>query len=77
MTLSQLGRRGKQRQIARSFGWVGWRDGRYPVVLQHSIEHPTSIFTDSEPPMLPLAVQIVGAGGSETLVTFVPRVEEG
>ena len=24
---------------------VGDRDGRYPVVLRHSIEHPTSILT--------------------------------
>lgn len=53
---------------------VGGRDGRYPVVLRHSIEHPTSILTDSKPPMLPLAVQIVGTDGSETLVTVLPRV---
>ena len=52
---------------------VGGRDGRYPVVLRHSIEHPTSILTDSKPPLLPLAVQIVGADGSETLVTVLPR----
>jgi hypothetical protein len=52
---------------------VGGRDGRYPVVLRHSIEHPTSILTDSNPPMLPLAVQIVGADGSVTLVSVVPR----
>ena len=52
------------------------RDGRYPVVLRHSIEHPTSIRTDSKPPMLPLAVQIVAADGSETLVTVLPLVEE-
>jgi hypothetical protein len=52
---------------------VGGRDGRYPVVLRHSIERPTSILTDSKPPRLPLAVQIVGADGSETLVTVLPR----
>src|SRR5579863_88099 len=56
---------------------VGGRDGRYPVVLRHSIQHPTSILADSKPPMLPLAVQIVGADGSVTLVSVVPRVEEG
>jgi hypothetical protein len=56
---------------------VGGQDGRYPVVLRHVIEHPTSILTDSKPPMLPLVVQIVGADGSETLVTVLPRVEEG
>ncbi len=52
---------------------VGGRDGRYPVVLRHSIAHPTSILTDAKPPMLPLAVQIVAADGSETLVTVFPR----
>jgi hypothetical protein len=52
---------------------VGGRDGRFPVVLRHSIEHPTSIVTDSEPPELPLAIQIVGADGSQTLVTVLPR----
>jgi hypothetical protein len=52
---------------------VGGRDGRYPVVLRHSIEHPTSILTDLKPPRLPLAVQIVGGDGSETLVTVLPR----
>lgn len=53
---------------------VGGRDGRFPVVLRHAIQHPTSILTDSKPPMLPLVVQIVGADGSETLVTVLPRV---
>jgi hypothetical protein len=52
---------------------VGGRNGRYPVVLRHSIEHPTSILTDSRPPMLPLVIQIVAADGSETLVTVLPR----
>ncbi len=52
---------------------VGGRDGRYPVVLRHSIPRPTSILTDSKPPMLPLVVQIVGADGSQTLVTVLPR----
>ena len=52
---------------------VGGRDGRYPVVFRHSIMHPTSILTDSKPPELPLAVQIVAADGSETLVTVFPR----
>lgn len=55
---------------------VGGRDGRYPVVLRHSIKHPSSILTDLKPPMPPLAVQIVGADGSETLVTVIPRVGE-
>jgi hypothetical protein len=56
---------------------VGGRDSRYQVVLRHSIEHPTSILTDAAPPRLPLTVQIVGADGSETLVTIYPRVADG
>jgi hypothetical protein len=52
---------------------VGGRDGRYPVVLRHSIKQPTSILTDSKPPRLPLIVQLVGSDGSETLVTILPR----
>ena len=52
---------------------VGGRDGRYPVVLRHSIEHPTAVFTDAEAPRLPLVIQIVAADGSETLVTVLPR----
>jgi hypothetical protein len=56
---------------------VGGRDGRYPVVLRHSIEHPTSIRTDSARPMLPLVVQIVGADGSESVVTILAHVEKG
>jgi hypothetical protein len=52
---------------------VGGQDGRYPVLLRHSIPHPTSILTDSKPPELPLVIQIVGADGSETLVTVIPR----
>jgi hypothetical protein len=52
---------------------VGGCNGRYPVVLRHSIEHPTSILTDSKPPRLPLVIQVVGADGSETLVTVLPR----
>jgi len=55
---------------------VGGRDGRYPVVLRHSVTHPTSILADSKAPLMPLAVQIVAADGSETLVTVLPRVEE-
>src|SRR5579863_2876504 len=56
---------------------LGGRDNRYPVVLRHSIEHPTSILTDAAPPRLPLTVQIVGADDSETLVTIYPRGGQG
>jgi hypothetical protein len=55
---------------------VGGRDGRFQVLLRHSISHPTSILTDTKPPRLPLVVQIVGADGSETLVTVLPHTDE-
>jgi hypothetical protein len=55
---------------------VGGRDGRYPVVLRHAIKRPSAIRTDSAPPLLPLAVQFVGADGSQTLVSVLPLVEE-
>lgn len=52
---------------------VGGRDGRYPVVLRHGIDHPSAILADSEPPVLPLAVEIVGGDGSRTLVSVFTR----
>jgi hypothetical protein len=67
---------GPYRQRPSRIGaWGRNRSSSGPLARQ--IEHPTSILTDSKPPMLPLAVQIVGADGSETLVTVLPRVEEG
>jgi hypothetical protein len=51
---------------------VGGRDGRYPVVLRHGIDHPSSIRTDTQEPDLPLAVEIVGGDGSRTLVSVFP-----
>ena len=35
---------------------------------------PTSILTDSKPHGLPLVIQIVGADGSEILVSVLPRL---
>ncbi|MCU1489805.1 MAG: hypothetical protein JWM85_1210 [Acidimicrobiaceae bacterium] len=52
---------------------VGGRDGRFPVALRHEIDHPTTIRTDSKPPELPLAIEIVGGDGSRTLVTIFTR----
>ena len=49
---------------------VGGRDGHYPVVLRHGVQHPSEILTDSQPPALPLAVEIVGSDGSRTLVSI-------
>ena len=55
---------------------VGGRDGRYPVVLQHMIQHPKALFKDAEPPVLPMALEIVGADDSRTIVTIYPRTTE-
>ena len=55
---------------------VGGRDGRYPVVLRHSVEHPSAVLADSEAPGLPLAVEIVGGDGSRTLVSVFTRAAE-
>ena len=60
-------------QTKRRWGWAaGMAVTRSS--LRHAIAHPTSILTDLKPPRLPLAVQIVGADGSETLVTVFPHV---
>jgi len=42
---------------------VGGRDGRYPVVLRHSIEHPISILTDSKPPCCRWSCRSSGSTG--------------
>jgi hypothetical protein len=49
---------------------VGGRDGRFPIALRHGVEHPSAILTDTDPPDLPLALEIVGGDGSRTLVTI-------
>jgi hypothetical protein len=52
---------------------VGGKDGRYPVVLQHIIEHPQSILVARFPVQRPWVIDIVGADGSETIVTLHHR----
>jgi hypothetical protein len=49
---------------------VGGRDGRYPVVLRHAVEHPKKLLVDTLGPEIPLVVQIVGGDDSQTLVTL-------
>lgn len=54
---------------------VGGCDGRSPVVLRHSIDHPSAVLTGMNVPYLPLAGEIVGGEGSRTLVSvFPPKV---
>ena len=64
---------GGERYLVECDDALGGRDGRYPVVLRHGIEHPSEILTDSKPPDLPLAVEIVGGDGSRTLVSVFTR----
>ena len=52
---------------------VGGRDGRYPVVLRHTVEHPRELRTDTVGPDVPLAVEVIGGDGSRTLVTLHAR----
>jgi hypothetical protein len=49
---------------------VGGRDGRLPVVLRHAIEHPKKLLIDRVGPDVPVAVEIVGANDSRTLVSL-------
>jgi len=49
---------------------VGGRDGRLPVVLRHAIEHPKKLLVDTIGADVPLAVEILGANDSRTLVTL-------
>jgi hypothetical protein len=50
---------------------VGGRDGRYPVVLRHSIEHPQRVVSTSAPDES--TVEVTAADGVQTLITFHPR----
>ncbi len=52
---------------------VGGKDGRYPVVLRHAIEHPQRILLSTSVSDEATTVEIVGADGSQTLVTLHPR----
>jgi hypothetical protein len=49
---------------------VGGRDTRIPVVLRHAVDRPQKLLVDSIDPDIPLAVEIVGADDSRTLVTL-------
>jgi hypothetical protein len=51
---------------------VGGRDGRYPVVLRHTIEHPQRIVISTTALGDELTVSVTPADGVQTLVTFHP-----
>jgi hypothetical protein len=54
---------------------VGGRDGRYPVVLRHVIEHPKSLALDVSGPDGTTALAAAASDGSETIITLRPRPE--
>ena len=52
---------------------VGGTDGRYPVVLRHTVEHPKAILADPLDPRTARAFDIAGADGTSTIVTLHRR----
>ena len=51
---------------------VGGRDGRYPVVLRHFIDHPQQILGDPSVPGTVYALEVVGADDTRTITTLFP-----
>ena len=52
---------------------VGGRDGRYPVVLRHTVEHPQRIVVFTPAPGEESTVAVTGSDGVQTLITFHHR----
>ena len=52
---------------------VGGRDGRYPVVLRHTVEHPQRVAVSTPAPGGESTVDVTGADGVQTLITFHHR----
>ncbi|HEY4396784.1 MAG TPA: DUF5335 family protein [Acidimicrobiia bacterium] len=52
---------------------VGGTNGRFPVVLRHTIEHPKAIMADPLEPQTARAFEIVDSDGRSTIVTLHPR----
>ncbi len=52
---------------------VGGRDGRYPVVLRHTVEHPQRIVLSTPAPGEDSTMEVTGDDGVETLITFQHR----
>ncbi len=52
---------------------IGGRDGRYPVVLRHAIEHPQRLFIDLSASDAGSTVGVVGSDGVETIITLHRR----
>jgi len=52
---------------------VGGKEGRFPVVLRHIIEHPQAIIADPPLQTATRAFDIVDKDGTNTIVTLHPR----
>jgi|HubBroStandDraft_5_1064220.scaffolds.fasta_scaffold1355118_1 hypothetical protein len=52
---------------------VGGRDGRYPVMLRHVVEHPQNVFIHPEPGSV--TVEVRSPDGTVTLITLRARSE--
>jgi hypothetical protein len=52
---------------------VGGRDSRYPVVLDHMVNHPQTILVDAQIPTLVMAVDVIDGDGQQTIVTLHRR----
>jgi hypothetical protein len=53
---------------------VGGRDGRYPVVLRHTIEHPQRVVVSPASPGVHVTVDVTAGDGVQTLITFDHRL---
>ncbi|ACZ87429.1 DUF5335 family protein [Streptosporangium roseum] len=49
---------------------VGGRDGRYPVVLRHAVDHPQRVLSDTMRQGTMRAFDVVDAEGVQTIVTL-------
>jgi len=49
---------------------VGGRDGRYPVVLRHAIEHPSKVVVAMPGPDASPVLYVSGADGRTTVITL-------
>ena len=52
---------------------VGGRDGKYPVVLRHVIEHPSKVFVATTGSDGALALEVIAADGLQTIITLHRR----
>jgi hypothetical protein len=53
---------------------VGGRDGRYPVVLRHTIAHPQRVAISTASPGEQATVAVTADDGVQTLITFHSRL---